>query len=120
MKALEILLYSVVLVSIVAIFTTFYSFGSYALKNVDEERKLNALFLLSEYVVKNLSVEKEGKRYVNWITDLKEGQIREVAKKLGLKEVKISFSKSNGTCIYRIVAYGEEKEIRKIYFCTEG
>lgn len=120
MKALEVLVYAAVLVSIIALFTSLFSIGKYALMNVGEEKKLNALFLLSEYVVKNMSVEKDGKRYINWIKEIKKEEIEDIGRKLGLKEVDVSFSKSEGTCIYRIVAFGEEKEIKKLYFCAKG
>ena len=117
MKGMEMLIYFLVMIIIVYLISISYTIGGVSLKNVEEEAKVEKLFALSEFVVKNLSRREGDRIYINWVEDLDSSMIKKEARKLGLENAEVSFEKKPGTCIYRIIAFGDKKEIRKLYFC---
>ncbi|MFH2106389.1 MAG: hypothetical protein ABII22_03955 [Candidatus Micrarchaeota archaeon] len=78
--------------------------------NILEKQAFDKLYLISEQSVKQgMDVKREGMNFENWIDSSK--MLNEK------KEISIGFEPDGGNCIYRIVALGEMKEIKKIYFC---
>ncbi len=85
---------------------------------------LDRLLAFSEYEIAKLSVRSSNPYpnnvvYTNWIMSLNKDQIEQDAEKFNLS-VDVGFSPTeHGTCIYRIIAFGEDKEVKKLYFCGE-
>lgn len=84
-----------------------------------EDGKYDKLLSVSDYTVKIGAVFSSAKvRYPNWVDPSKidSEYSDEMSKRMGIP-IDISFEKGKGTCIYRIVAKGEEKIPAKLYFC---
>ena len=91
---------------------------------VATQERFDRLVSNAEYLVNYGLAKKDGKIYYpNWLTELDENEIQKVGNASGLIRFGAAFDvapKSFGnTCIYRIIVYGEAKEIRKLYFCGE-
>ncbi len=80
-------------------------------KSSEKQTSFDRLYILSEYFIKQkMTTKQDGINFENWIDD--QEFIEEH------KGVNIGFEQIGETCIYRIVAFGIEKEIKKIYFCS--
>lgn len=86
-----------------------------------EQNSFDRLVSSADYLVEyGLVVKDAEKYYPNWIDSLDQKVISEVRAKSGLKRFSVAFDEQpldGDNCIYRIVAYGNEKQIKKIYFC---
>lgn len=96
-------------------------------RNFETQHRFNRMVSIADYVVKKGAVYTEytdtGEPlavYPNWIDDSKLEGIdeSELASEAGLDHVSITLDQpTNGTCIYRIVVTGQEKEIRQLFVC---
>jgi hypothetical protein len=80
----------------------------------EQARIVKRVFIASEYIV-NYNAKTTYKTFPNWIENFPDsGQLKE---SLGLKELNIGLEKGPGNCITRMIAFGESKEIKKIFVC---
>jgi hypothetical protein len=98
---------------------------------VDSQVLFNKLVSVGDHVVKAGAAHHEtslfGKTtyYPNWITDnsLNSPDIAELGAKSGLSRLHVGFGKKeNLSCIYRLVAYGDNQQnlqIKKLYICGD-
>jgi hypothetical protein len=105
-----------------------YTLGMHAYLNEKASSTLgrqvlfNKLVSISDYVVNRAAAKSEdGIVYPNWIVREDFGsEESSMAGKMNMKSLSIGFGQGHGrTCIYRLVVFGEQKEIRKLYFCGE-
>jgi len=86
---------------------------------MEQQEKFDKLVSVADYLVNyGLTKKENGKYHPNWIIELNQEKINKAFDASGLEKVKVGFEKGTGTCIYRIITYGEQKEIKKLYFCT--
>ncbi len=96
------------------------AFQIFALYNYAKESyqsEVDKLVMVANYIVKSGAVvEREGVRQSNWI---EEAKLEKVKEEIGAKypEVKIAYRPQGTLCIYRLVAVGEEKEIKQLFVC---
>ena len=81
----------------------------------DYSLKMKKLLVFSDYVIEESSVY-DYKLHPNWMFSLKGTN---ESGKLGI-DATMGFSPTSGNCIVRYVAFGEAKEVRKLYACLEG
>jgi hypothetical protein len=85
---------------------------------VEAQQKFDVLVSSADYLVNyGLAVKGDGKYYPNWIVELDLNTIKNVELNSGLKKLTVGFDADGTTCIYRVIAYGADKQIRKLYFC---
>ena len=93
---------------------------------IESQIVFDKLVSVGDYIVKVGGVKDEAyglagkKRYPNWIDEreLENVDVEGIKKEMGLNELKISLDvPGEGTCLYRIVVTGEEKEIRRLFIC---
>lgn len=95
------------------------SYDNYVSNQNSFDRIVSSADYLVEY---GLAVRSKEGYYPNWIMNIDQETIKKTKENSGLKNFAVEFDNpplDNSTCIYRIVVYGSEKEIRKIYFCGE-
>lgn len=100
-------------------------YGSFSDGQTSAASSYGRLVSSADYLVNYGLVKKEsGKYYPNWIVSVDGAEVERVGNAAGLDlHVRIEAegsAASYGSCIYRLIAYGEEKHIAKIYFCTGG
>ena len=100
-------------------------------KNTDEQEKIDKLYIVSEYLIKQKMAAKKGstkltKNFVRIVNDQIyntrtsfENWIDEDSFLEQYNDIKIGFEQKASNCIYRLVAFGDKREIKKIYFCLE-
>ena len=80
-------------------------------KSSEKQTSFDRLYILSEYFIKQkMTTKQDGINFENWIDE------QEFSEEY--KGVNIGFEQIGETCIYRIVAFGNQKEIKKLYFCS--
>jgi len=93
---------------------------------IESQIVFDKLVSVGDYIVKIEGVKSEEygltgkKRYPNWINERKLSgvDVEGIRKEIGLDELEISLDMpKEGTCIYRIVVTGTEKEIRRLFIC---
>lgn len=94
-------------------------------KNQNELRSQtlhNKLVSVSELVVNDLAARKNADSIKpNWIDENELLQINneELKESIGLEKLYVGWQPEGKNCIYRIVAFGNEKEIRQLFICGE-
>ena len=86
----------------------------------NDQSRFNRLVSVADYIVKNgAAAGTTDTRYPNWIDeDRLEALDREaLAERIGLDEVEADWTPGSGTCLFRLVVVGQDKEIRKLYVC---
>ncbi|MEM4336019.1 MAG: hypothetical protein QXY61_03370 [Candidatus Anstonellales archaeon] len=93
---------------------------------MERQSTFNKLVTIADYVVKmrakTVSDEVGNPQavYPNWLDEDSLGfDVKKMQEDAGLDKLSIGFSKGDGICIYRIVVYGEDKEIRRLFVCGE-
>lgn len=88
----------------------------------------NKLVSISELTVNDLAATKYTSIFAeassvkpNWIDENELAKIdqEKLRKDIGLTKLKIGWDAQGNNCIYRIVVFGELKEIRQLYICGE-
>ncbi len=90
-------------------------------ENVNNLLLQKKLFLISEYIVKTKAVRKNGFIHINWIDEDSLNNLNLIMLKqhLGLNKLYVGFSRKYDVCIYRLVVYGNDKKIKKLFVCGE-
>lgn len=86
------------------------------------QQSFDKLVSVADYTVKSgAAVRSNGIRYPNWIDEgaLSEEYAVALKNKTGLESLDITMDGpgGDGTCIYRIVVSGQQKEIRRLFVC---
>ena len=92
--------------------------SSYAKK----QQRFDKLVSIADNMVKSgLAKESSDARYPNWVDENKFASLdAEVYRKqFSLSKLSIAFQQGEGVCIYRLVVFGEQKEIKKLFICGE-
>ena len=81
----------------------------------------NKLVSVSELVVNDLAAKKTDSVKPNWIDENELAKVNadELKKSMGLTELHVGWQPDGKNCIYRIVVFGEDKEIRQLFICGE-
>ena len=101
-----------------------------ASSHIEQQVLFDKLVSIADYVVNNAGAKKQIKDfdsivYPNWIVEEELSRIDQgaLARQMKLGKLSIGFEeeiKAEGkNCIFRIVVYGEYKEIKKLYICGE-
>ncbi len=90
-----------------------------AIKNIEEDRTVKSLFLISEYIVKTKAVIENERRIINKIDDSSlDIDIELLKENANLKSLYIGFSPvEDEICIYRYVLYSPSNEIKRLFIC---
>lgn len=114
MKAAHSIEIAIAIFALILLLLLFFNFVKAQLTALANQRNSEAfnLYLASQLYIMKHSITKDGIKYINWIDKLEDFEA------FGLN-ISVSFTKEEGTCIYRIVAFGENKSIEKLYFCTK-
>ncbi len=107
---------------LIVVFLLFFMIGiirviSYDIYVIEYNKKMEKLFLASEYVVK----QKAKSSYKTFVNKLENQDFSEFERQLGERldlNLKISFEREEGSCIVRYVTINEE--LRKLFFCFRG
>lgn len=79
------------------------------------------LVIAADYLVNHgLAVQDATGVHPNWVNDVDLAIVAGAGADAGLSFLHASLDSppdSDATCIYRIISYGDEKSIRKLYFC---
>jgi len=91
--------------------------------SVEKQNSFDKLVSAADYLVEyGFAVKYDETYYPNWIMEIDNEVLKKTASNSGLSGLMVSLdepSMQNTTCIYRLVVYGADKQIRKIYFCGE-
>ena len=123
-------LFSIIPILLIIIFTFNYAnhLQKTYLESLERTRLENKLVSIANLVVTNLAAKKstEQEYYANylqpnWIIDqeLEKVDQENLRKTLNLAELSISWERTGKNCIYRLVVFGEQKEIRQLFVCGE-
>lgn len=88
----------------------------------NQQTRLDKLVSIADFIVKKGGAEEGANAiYPNWINEqkLSELQTEELAERIGLEKLYVGWEADDGTCLYRLVVVGEEKEIRRLFICGE-
>jgi|YelNatPaOPRAMG01_1025707.scaffolds.fasta_scaffold01307_23 hypothetical protein len=122
------LMLSIVPIMLMLLFYVQYSmyYSARTIEVMERQTTFNKLVAIADYVVKMRAKTLDDEAgnpaavYPNWLTDesmkINVDKMREDA---GLEKLSIGFQKGQGICIYRLVVYGEDKEIRRLFVCGE-
>ncbi|MGB9718973.1 MAG: hypothetical protein ACPL06_00055 [Candidatus Anstonellales archaeon] len=122
------LMLSIVPIVLMLLFYVQYSvyYSARTIEVMERQTMFNKLVAVADYIVKikaNTIKDETGNPkavYPNWLTDdSMDFDVEKIKQDAGLEKLSISFDKGEGICIYRIVVYGEEKEIRRLFVCGE-
>jgi hypothetical protein len=104
-------------------------YGNFSDEKVAGTSEYDRLVSSADYLVNYGLVKKEsGKYYPNWIISVDDAEVKKIGDASGL-DLQVFLDSTDGanginsdygTCIYRLIIYGEKKNIEKIYFCTNG
>lgn len=93
---------------------------------MERQSTFNKLVSIADYVVKmrarTISDEVGNPQavYPNWLTDESLSfDVENIREGAGLDKLSVGFSRGEGVCVYRIVAYGKDREIRRLFVCGE-
>ena len=94
--------------------------------NLHVSKLHNKLVSVADVTVTKLAAKKDSgleyysrKTYPNWVdqSELDRVNREELKETLNLKELFIGWEKEGSNCIYRVVVFGDEKEIRQLFVC---
>ena len=87
---------------------------------LETQEKFDKLVSAANYLVNYGLVKKDGdKYYPNWVIGVDGTVVEKVKEAGGFDYLHVGFEKGSGTCIYRLIVYGEKKEIRQLFVCGE-
>ncbi len=91
--------------------------------SVEKQNAFDKLVSAADSLVEYGLAKKDNEKYYqNWIMEIDNEVVKKTTSNSGLSGLMISLdepSMQNTTCIYRLVVYGADKQIKKIYFCGE-
>lgn len=122
------LMLSIVPIMLMLLFYVQYSayYTHRTVEVMERQSTFNKLVTIADYVVKmrakTISDEAGNPQavYPNWLDeDSLSFDVEKMREDAGLNKLSVGFSKGEGICIYRIVVYGKDKEIRRLFVCGE-
>ena len=91
-------------------------------RSSEQHDVFDRLVSVADYSVKSGLARHEGDvRYPNWLDGkIEAAYVEDLREKVGFSTLEISFTEPEmDTCIFRLVVVGENKEMRKLYFCGD-
>jgi hypothetical protein len=100
-----------------------------SVEKMDSQEKFNLIVVIADYTVKEGGAYKDGEKvYPNWIDESElrnmRNELSEMRRYLGLPELDFGLEGAEGyggeegkTCIYRIVVYGPDKKLDRLFVC---
>ena len=122
------LMLSIVPIMLMLLFYVQYSvyYSARTMEAMERQSTFNKLVAIADYVVKTKArtvADETGNPkavYPNWLTDDSMNfDVEKIRESAGLERLSIGFSEGEGICVYRIVVYGEDKRIRRLFVCGE-
>ncbi len=123
-------LFSILPILLILVYTMEYadSLNKKYVEHLAANRLHNKLVAIADLTVTKLAARKEvasghygSTAYPNWISENELASLNreELQKTMNLKELTIGWQRTEKNCIYRLVVFEDELEIRQLFVCGE-